>query len=65
MTESGDERWLTYAEAGELLGISGEAVRAMARRNHWPRRTPNKPGGHAQVLMPADQPGGRASPTIR
>jgi len=33
------ERWLTYAEAGELLGISPEAARQLARRCKWPRRT--------------------------
>jgi hypothetical protein len=34
-----EERWLTYAQAGRLLGISLEAVRQLARRRGWPRRT--------------------------
>ena len=50
------ERWLTYAEAGELLGISAEAARAMARRNKWPRRTPNEHNAPARVLIPSDRP---------
>jgi hypothetical protein len=48
------ERWLTYAAAGELLGISPEAVRQLARRRGWPRRTPNAYGVQAQILMPED-----------
>jgi hypothetical protein len=51
---TGDGRWLTYAEAGRLLGISADAARQMARRRRWPRRTPNEPGAFAQVLMPVD-----------
>jgi hypothetical protein len=45
-------RWLTYAQAGQLLGISPEAVRQLARRRAWPRRTPNAYGGLATVLVP-------------
>ncbi len=37
-----DERWLTYAEVGELLGISTGAARQLVRRHKWPRRTPNE-----------------------
>jgi len=48
------ENWLTYAEAGQLLGISSEAARQMARRRKWPRRTPNKYGALAEVLVPLD-----------
>jgi hypothetical protein len=64
MLDSDEERWLTYAEAGELLGISSEAARAIARRNHWPRRTPNRPGGFAQVQMPADRLTVRTRPAL-
>ena len=64
MPDSDEERWLTYAEAGELLGISSEAARAIARRNHWPRRTPNRPGGFAQVQMPADRFSVRTRPAL-
>ena len=46
------ESWLTYAEAGELLGISAEAVRQKARRHKWPRRTPNTYGSLALVQVP-------------
>ena len=44
-------RWLTYAEAGELLGISADAARLRARRQGWSRRTPNKHGATARVLV--------------
>jgi hypothetical protein len=50
-----EERWLTYAEVGQLLGISAEAARATARRQKWPRRTPNDHGALARVLMPNDR----------
>jgi len=46
------EDWFTYAEAARLLGKTPEAVRAIARRQHWPRQTPNLPGGHARVQIP-------------
>jgi hypothetical protein len=53
LTET-EERWVTYAEAGELLGISTEAARQLARRRGWPRRTPNERGAVAHVQVPAD-----------
>ena len=46
---------MTYAEAGQILGISPEAVRALARRQRWSRRSPNAIGGQAWVLIPADR----------
>jgi hypothetical protein len=49
-------RWLTYAEAGQQLGISPEAVRQLARRRGWPRRTPNAYGIPTKVLVPDDAP---------
>ncbi len=47
--------WLTYAEAAECLGLTTEAVRALARRQKWDRRSPNAIGGQAWVLVPADR----------
>jgi hypothetical protein len=54
MGESDEGRWLTYAEAGELLGISAQAARMFAKRHGWARRTPNAYGERAQVLVPID-----------
>lgn len=54
MPDSDDGRWLTYAEAGQLLGVSSEAARQMARRKGWPRRTPNERGAVAHIQVPAD-----------
>ena len=50
-----DDRWLTYIEAGELLGLSPEAVRSIARRQKWPRQSPNAIGKVVRVLVPADR----------
>jgi len=50
-----DEHWLTYAEAAEKLGLTVNAVRALARRQRWPRRSPNVIGGQAWVAVPADR----------
>src|SRR4051812_36615940 len=49
------EHWLTYAEAAQRLGLTPEAVRALARRQHWPRRSPNAVGGQTWILVPADK----------
>jgi hypothetical protein len=57
MHNQGEEHWLTYAEAADLLGISTEAARLRARRYKWPRRTPNEPGAVARVLVPDDDRG--------
>jgi hypothetical protein len=57
MQNQGAERWLTYTEAADLLGISPEAVRQRARRYKWPRRTPNEHGAVARVLVPDDNQG--------
>ena len=40
MLDRDQGRWLTYAEAGQLLGISPEAVRQLARRRGWPLGVP-------------------------
>jgi hypothetical protein len=52
MSDDEAERWVTYAEAGKLLGISSEAARQMAQRRNWQRRTRNEPGVSTMVLMP-------------
>ena len=52
MPEADHERWLTYAEAGQLLGILAAAARMLAKRRGWPRRTPNMYGDRARVLVP-------------
>jgi hypothetical protein len=54
MTESDQERWLTYVELGRLLGVSSTAARMHAKRRGWPRRSPNMIGDHARVLVPDD-----------
>jgi hypothetical protein len=50
-----DDRWLTYIEAGELLSLSPEAVRSIARRQKWPRQSPNAVGKVVRVLVPGDR----------
>jgi hypothetical protein len=45
--------WLTYAEAGERLGVSPEAARARAARRGWRRRLGND--GRAVVMLPQDE----------
>jgi hypothetical protein len=50
------ERWLTYAAAGELLGMTPEAVRHLARRRRW--RTQPGNDGKRLILLP-DDPGVR------
>jgi|SRR5208282_2966422 len=42
--------WLTYAEAGDRLGVSPEAVRAKAARKRWRRQIGND--GRAKVWLP-------------
>ena len=54
MSESQDDRWLTYVELGQLLGCTPTAARMYARRHGWPRRTPNMYGDRARVLVPDD-----------
>ena len=47
--------WLTYAQAGGRLGVSAEAVRAVAKRRRWPRRRSNTdPHGAVEVEVPDD-----------
>jgi hypothetical protein len=44
--------WLTYAEAGERLCVSPEAIRARAIRGHWRRQVGND--GLARVMVPVE-----------
>jgi hypothetical protein len=50
--EQYDPPWLTYAEAGERLGLSADAVRVRAVRGKWPRMRANT--GRTLVQVPAD-----------
>ncbi len=45
--------WLTYAEAGQRLGVSAESVRAKAIRKGWRRQSGND--GRTRVLLPLDE----------
>jgi hypothetical protein len=54
MIEPEEGRWLTYAEAGQLLGITAAAARMHAKRRGWPHRTPNMHGDRARVLVPVE-----------
>src|SRR6516165_3215 len=51
MDDEGDA-WLTYAEAGQRLGVSAEAVRAKAIRRGWRRQNAND--GRTRVLLPVE-----------
>ena len=58
MSDADSGEWLTYQQAAQRLGLgSSEAVRSLARRKGWARRSPNRIGDIAQVLVPvgADQ----------
>jgi hypothetical protein len=44
------ERWLTYQQAGDALGMSAEAVRQRARRLGWRTQPGNE--GRTLVLLP-------------
>jgi hypothetical protein len=58
------ERWLTYQQAGEALGMSAEAVRQRARRLGWRTQPGNE--GRTLVLLPdgtAVRP--RVRPTVQ
>ena len=47
-------QWMTYAEAGERLGVSAEAVRHRVIRGHWRRQVGND--GLARIILPDDLP---------
>jgi len=46
------DRWLTYADAAALLGMTVDSLRHRARRDHWGKRISNE--GKALVLVPLD-----------
>jgi len=46
------DRWLTYADAATLLGMTVDSLRHRARRDHWGKRISNE--GKALVLVPLD-----------
>src|SRR3954464_5407203 len=59
------DQWLTYQQAGELLGVSAEAIRRHARRHGWRGQRGND--GKALVFVPSTaagegwaRPGGRS-----
>jgi hypothetical protein len=54
MPDSDQERWLTYVELGSLLKCSASAARMHAKRRGWARRSPNRIGDLARVLVPPD-----------
>jgi hypothetical protein len=45
---------MTYAEAGERMGVSSEAVRRRALRGHWARQPGND--GRTRVCVPEGLP---------
>ena len=58
------DRWMTYEQAGELFGLSAEAIRKRSRRLGWRIQAGNE--GKSLVLVPdgaelqpAGRPGGR------
>lgn len=44
--------WLSYEQAGRLLGLSAEAVRHRARRLQWPTQRGNRPNDPTLVQVP-------------
>lgn len=51
MSDDEQRAWLTYAEAGQVLGIKPSSAKRLSFRRHWLRRTGND--GHARVELPA------------
>ena len=54
---SGDTRWMTYTELGEMLGIERLSAKRLAMRHRWPRRAGND--GAARVAVPVSVLDGR------
>jgi hypothetical protein len=54
-SEMNDESgaWLIYAEAGDRLGVSPDAVRTKAVRKRWRKQIGND--GRARVWLPEDE----------
>jgi hypothetical protein len=57
-----DGQWMTYADAGNRLGINAEAVRRRADRGKWARMPGND--GRTRVQVPDDARATQA-PTVR
>lgn len=54
-----DDGWMTYAEAGRIMGIKPESVKRRARSKHWPKTIGND--GLARIRIP-DLPHTRGNP---
>lgn len=56
-----EDRWMTYADAADALGMTAESIRQRARREGWRKTLGND--GRALILIPADTTGtGRTPP---
>jgi hypothetical protein len=47
-------RWLTYEELGQLIGRTPNGARMFATRRGWPKRSSNRIGERATVLVPTE-----------
>lgn len=47
-------RWLSYEELGQLIGRTPNGARMFAARRGWPKRSSNRIGERASVLVPTD-----------
>jgi len=56
------ERWLTYDEMAEVLHLTKESARVLARRKRWPRRPGND--GRARIGVPEEEIEARSNPPI-
>jgi hypothetical protein len=54
MTDQEEGRWLSYEELSDALGCTPSAARMHAVRRNWPRRSPNRVGDCARVLVPEE-----------
>ncbi len=50
--DTASDRWMTYADAAQALGMTSESLRQRARREHWRKMLGND--GRALVLVSAD-----------
>ena len=55
-----NERWLTYDEMADALGITKASARVHARRRRWPRRPGND--GRARIGVPEEEIAARTVP---
>ena len=54
MPDEDQGRWLSYQELGGVLGCTANAARMHAVRRNWQRRSPNRVGDCARVLVPEE-----------